>query len=470
MSLKMIEKYKTLKFRLIFWYSLVFLMAFIFGGMWIYVYLDKSLHQELDLTLSKEANEIAEKIKFVEGKITFVDLTELNEPEHLYLNEASVFLRVFDENLNLIIASHNLEKSGMIIPKPDRGKLSGANEVEINGKRLRIFYLPIYSDGKFGGLIEASKFEGTVQVAMGFLRGSLFLALLLAFTLVVYGGNILISKLINPLEQVIDKADKISAENLSERIEIKQKNPPIEIVKLVLTLNKLLDGLEKSFKQISQFTSNVAHELLTPLTVIKDEIEITLMKRRRSSEYIQTLNLIQRQTDRSIAIIKSMLYLAKADAGIVKANFEKTDISELLSELVLTFNLKARQKNITIKLTCDGEIVVNTDDKILFEALKNIIDNAIEYTGYGGKVEIKCEKQNKQVKISISDTGIGIDADELPYIFDRFFRGKSAFEINPSGTGLGLALTKAMIEILSGKIEVSSKPGKGTEFIVYIPE
>jgi len=301
------------------------------------------------------------------------------------------------------------------------------------------------------------------------LRTSLALAILLAFFVAYYGGNLIISKLITPLEQIISKADKITAENLTERIEITQKNPPEEIIKLVSTLNRLLDRLEKSFKQISQFTSDVAHELLTPLTVIKDEIEITLMKKRRANEYVRTLNLLQKQTDRSIAIIKSMLYLAKAEAGIVRANVEKVNVSELIRELILTFNFKAKQKDVKINFYCDSDLIINTDEKILFEALKNIIDNAVEYTNAGGKVTITCEKQNEWAKISVSDTGIGISEDELPYIFDRFYRGKNAFELNPSGTGLGLSLTKSMIEIVSGRIEVKSQIGKGSEFVIYIP-
>lgn len=231
-----------------------------------------------------------------------------------------------------------------------------------------------------------------------------------------------------------------------------------------------MERLERAFKQISQFTSDVAHELLTPLTVIKDEIEITLMKKRRSNEYIRTLNLIQKQTERTISIIKSMLYLAKADAGIIKANLERVNVSNLIQELISTFNLKARQKNIKLRFYCDGDVVVHTDEKLLFEALRNIIDNAIEYTNSGGKVEISCERANGGVKIFVSDTGIGISEDDLQHIFNRFYRGKNAFEINPSGTGLGLSLTKSIIEILSGKIEVSSQLGKGTKFVIYLPE
>lgn len=466
---KIMMKMKSLKFQLIFWYSLIFLIAFIFAEFGIYTYIDRSLHKELDIILEKEAEELVGKIKLVEGKITFIDSTEFYEAEHFYLNEASVFFRVFDDKLTLVEVSHNLKKSDLLIPEPERDKFGNANEVEIAGKRLRIFYHPIYFNGKFAGLVETSKFEGTVQTAMGLLRTSLALAILLAFFVAYYGGNLVISKLITPLEQIISKADKITAENLTERIEITQKNPPEEIIKLVSTLNRLLDRLEKSFKQISQFTSDVAHELLTPLTVIKDEIEITLMKKRRANEYVRTLNLLQKQTDRSIAIIKSMLYLAKAEAGIVRANVEKVNVSELIRELILTFNFKAKQKDVKINFYCDSDLIINTDEKILFEALKNIIDNAVEYTNAGGKVTITCEKQNGWAKISVSDTGIGISEDELPYIFDRFYRGKNAFELNPSGTGLGLSLTKSMIEIVSGRIEVKSQIGKGSEFIIYIP-
>ncbi len=462
--------YKSLKFRLNLWYLLVFVLAVLISEIGIYIYLDRSLHKELDILLMKEAEELTGKIKFDGGSFIFVDSTEFYEVEHFHLNEASVFFRVLDENLNVVAVSENLKKWNFQIPKPSKEKLGRADEITINGERLRIFYHPIYSEGKFRGVVETSKFEGTVQTAMGLLRTSLILAVVLAFIIASYGGNLIVSKLISPLEQVIEKADKITAENLTERIELKDGKYPDEIIKLVNAINRLLERLEKSFRQISQFTSDVAHELLTPLSVIKDEVEITLMKKRRLSEYINTLNLIQKQTDRTISIIKSMLYLAKADAGIVRANTQKVYLNDLIRELILTFNLKAKQKNVKLKFYCNSDVVINTDEKLLFEALRNIIDNAIEYTGSGGKVEVTCERIDDKVKITVSDTGIGISEDELPYIFDRFYRGKNAFEINPSGTGLGLSLTKAIIEILSGQIKVSSQLGKGTEFVIYLPE
>lgn len=462
--------YRSLKFRLNLWYLFVFVLAILIAEAWIYIYLDRSLHNELDALLSEESKELAKKIKFENGVPSFVDSTEFYEAEHFYLNEASVFFRVFDKNLNIVSESENLKKGRIAIPQPDKSKLGNADEIEIDGKRLRIFYLPLYSDGEFYGVVETSKFEGTVQTAMGLLRTSLAIAIILTFVLVAYGGNLIVSKLISPLEQIVEKTDKITGENLTERIDIGKGNYPVEVVRLVNSINKLLERIENAFKQISQFTSDVAHELLTPLTVIKDEIEITLMKKRRSSEYIRTLNLIQKQTERTISIIKSMLYLAKAEAGIIKANLERVNLSDLIHELIYTFGLKAKQKDIKVRFYCDGDLFVYTDEKLLFEALRNIIDNAIEYTNSGGKVEISCEKANGEVKIFVSDTGIGISEEDLQHIFNRFYRGRNAFEVNPSGTGLGLSLTKSIIEILSGKIEVSSQLGRGTKFVIYLPE
>lgn len=462
--------YKSLKFRLNLWYLFVFTLTVLLAEIGIYIYLDKSLHREIDILLHREAKELIEKIKFGAEGFSFVDSTEFYEVKHFYLNEASVFFRVFDKDLNIVAISENLKRAGFLLPNPNKEKFGCANEVLIDGKRLRIFYHPIYFNGEFYGIVEISKFEGAVQTAMGFLKTSIVIAIVLALLIASYGGNLIVSRLISPLEQVIERADKITAESLTDRIVLNDSKYPDEVVKLVNTLNRLLERLERSFNQISQFTSDVAHELLTPLTVIKDEIEVTLMRKRRTSEYINTLNAIQRQTDRAISIIKSMLYLAKADAGIVKANFDKICVSDLIRELVLFFNFKAKQKNVKVKFDCSSDVFLTTDDRLLFEALKNIVDNAIEYTNSGGKVEIVCERENGKVKISVSDTGIGISEDDLPRIFDRFYRGKNAFEINPSGTGLGLSLTKAIIDILAGEIEVYSQLGKGTKFVIYLPD
>lgn len=461
--------YRSLRFRIVFWYSIVFVLAFVLIEIGIYLYLDRSLHREIDMALSREAVEFAEKLMVKSGVIFISDSVEFREPEHFYLSDASVFFRIFDKNLNLVAISENLKRANFVIPKPERVDVEGAKEIEINGKRLRIFYLPIRDENGLFGLIEMSKFEGAVQTAMGLLRTSLFLALLLAIIIVSYGGGVIVSKFISPLEQIIDKADKINAENLTERINVNQSNPPDEIVKLVNSLNRLLERLERSFKQIAQFTYDVSHELLTPLTVMKDEIEISLMRRRKVKDYIQTLNVVYRQVNRSIDIIRSMLYLAKVEAGVINVNLREVNLPELIREVILTLNHKAKRKNIKVKFNCDSILISKTDENILFEALKNILDNAIEYTGKNGSVEIKCERVGKWLEISISDNGIGISADDLPYIFNRFYRGRHALELNPTGTGLGLALTKSMIELLKGKINVSSELGKGTTFIVQIP-
>ncbi len=461
--------FRSLRFRVVFWYSIVFVLAFILIEVGIYFYLDRSLHRGIDVTLSKEAAEFAEKVEVESGMIFISDSVEFNEPEHLYLNDASVFFRVFDKNLNLVAISENLKNANFVIPNPERADIEGANEIEINGKRLRIFYLPIKNENGLFGLVEMSKFEGSVQTAMGLLRTSLVLALLLAIIVVFYGGWVIVSKFISPLEQIVYKADKINAENLTERIKVDQNDPPDEVIKLVNSLNRLLERLERSFKQIKQFTYDVSHELLTPLTVMKDEIEISLMRRRKVKDYIQTLNVVYSQVNRSIDIVKSMLYLAKVEAGVINVNLCEVNVPELIREVILTLDRKAKRKKIKVKFNCDSVLITKTDENILFEALKNILDNAIEYTGKNGNVEIKCERVGKWLEISISDNGIGISADDLPYIFDRFYRGRHALELNPTGTGLGLALTKSMIDLLKGKISVSSEIGKGTTFIVQIP-
>ena len=193
--------YKSLKFRLNLWYLFVFALAILIAEIWVYIYLDRSLHNELDILLSEEAKEIAKKIKFDNGILSFVDSTEFYEAEHFYLNEASIFFRVFDKNLNVVSESENLKKGRVAIPEPDRDKFGKADEIEINGKRLRIFYLPLYLDGEFYGVVETSKFEGTVQTAMGLLRTSLAVAIIFTFVLVAYGGNLIVSKLISPLER-----------------------------------------------------------------------------------------------------------------------------------------------------------------------------------------------------------------------------------------------------------------------------
>ena len=463
-------RFNTIKFRLNIWYTVVFVVVFAVVSSGIYIFFDRVLHHMIDEELKRELGEIKKDIDVINGKIVLVDSVEFNEPEHLVkdINKA-VFFRVFDSSGSAVMVSKNFDVVGLDKVFVHSIKKDTIGEFKIKGHRLRVLFSPVVKSGKIYGWVEVLMFEGIVEVIMKLMRVVFLVSIVLASVIAMQGGNIILSKVLKPLNKVIKKANKITVENLSERIELKKGEATDEMVLLVKTLNELFSRLELSFKRMLQFTSNVSHQLLTPLTIAKDEIEVALMKKRKTAEYIETLNIIHRQIDRSISLVKSMLELARADSSLTKLNITRVELGEILKDIALIFSKEVEKKRIDFNLKIPGEIWINSDSRLLFESLKNIVSNAVNYTGVEGKITLKCWKENEKVKIEVSDTGIGIPADELPYIFDRFYRGNYAFELNPGGSGLGLSLAKAFVELMGGKIEVKSKFGEGTTFLITLP-
>lgn len=287
----------------------------------------------------------------------------------------------------------------------------------------------------------------------------LSLALLVPFALV---GYLFIRKVLSPVRDMAAAARRISAEDLSLRIEgIRDTG---EIGELAATLNGMIERLEISFAQTRQFSADVSHELRTPLTVLKGELSVCLKKERPAEEYAATLRSLTAQVDRMATVIEDMLLLARME-GPEANNGQRVALDTLLLEVYEEFSPMAREKGLFLELVAVDEVAIGGDPGLIRRMIANLVDNAIKYTD-AGRIELSLRAMERGWVLTVSDTGHGIAADDLPRIFDRFYRADKSRSSRIGGAGLGLSLVKKIAELHGLRVSVDSAPEKGATFII----
>ncbi|MCK5236344.1 MAG: HAMP domain-containing protein [Deltaproteobacteria bacterium] len=283
-------------------------------------------------------------------------------------------------------------------------------------------------------------------------------------------GSFLALKALRPVGEMVAIARRIGAENLNERITVHGHND--EIGELATTLNEMIERLEKSFTKIKQFTADASHELKTPLTVMKGEVEVALRTELEQGEAREILESNLEEIDRMYYIIRNLLTLAKADAEEEDAMKMAVRFDIVVSERFELISRSAATKGVEFELVSTDEATVFADPVGLGQVVSNLMDNAIKYTPVGGRVEVGLELYENEVKLKVRDSGIGIVKEELPYIFDRFYRtdkARTRSETVTGSVGLGLSICRDLLELYNGKIEAMSTYGKGSTFVVTLP-
>lgn len=268
-----------------------------------------------------------------------------------------------------------------------------------------------------------------------------------------------------PIHQVVTLAKRISAEDLSHRIDLVKSHD--EIGELAETFNAMIARLEGSFQQIQQFSSDVAHELKTPLTVLKGELEVALRKARSAEEYRVILAELLESTNGLSKMVEDLLLLARMEAQRLPLSFAPVALDELALNVYENMLKLAEAKHLTVNLNTMEQVTVSGDPGLLERVIKNVLVNAINYTPEGGSIDLSITSSPDGGMVTISDTGIGIPEQAVPHIFDRFYRVDQSRSHESGGTGLGLAIVKKIVEVHHGTIDVQSQVGAGTTVKIW---
>jgi len=290
--------------------------------------------------------------------------------------------------------------------------------------------------------------------------GSLILVIGLA------GGWWLVSRAIKPINEISATAVKISAGDLSQRIDVAEAES--ELGQLAAVLNSTFARLETAFAQQKQFASDAAHELRTPVSVILTQTQTALNRERDAASYKQTVEACQRAAQRMRKLIESLLALARFDAGQEILKRQQFDVSKTISDCAELVSPLADERAVKIYVEAEPVEIIGDSERIA-QVVTNLLTNAIQYNRPEGEVRVKLESQNGLAILTVADTGQGIAAENLPQVFARFFRADTS-RTGAGNSGLGLAITKAIVEAHGGTIEVASEENAGTTFTVRLPQ
>lgn len=288
----------------------------------------------------------------------------------------------------------------------------------------------------------------------------------LGFTAVFVAASALsVKTMLSPVRKMISKMDEITGEDMSARLD--PLGTRDELAELGERINGMLDGIEESFRRQSNFISDASHELRTPIAVIRGYSDL-LSRWGKTDESVldESIEAIRAEAANMKTIVDRLLYLAKL--GDFKLQIKRFDLAEAVSDVVSAYQLTVTDKEITSEI--NGNIPVRADRSLAVEMIRIITDNAIKYTPAGGRIHITAKRaEDGGALVSVADNGIGISEEDLPHIFDRFYRCDKARERKAGSTGLGLAIAKSIAEMTGGNITAKSMLGKGSEFTVYFP-
>jgi len=280
------------------------------------------------------------------------------------------------------------------------------------------------------------------------------------------GGWILSGRALKPIDEITRRARQITANDLSQRLDVTQED---ELGRMAATFDDMIARLEEAFERQKRFASDASHELRTPLTVMRSEVGLALARPRSAEEYRATLVSMDEEVSRLSTIVSDLLTLTRIDVDPAGIQHKPVALDDLLRELTARVNVIAAERDIAVRAENLAPVTVTGDPTRLRQLFTNLLDNAVNYTPDGGRVTVTLERTGEGARARVSDTGIGIASQDLPRIFERFYRADTARAQNAEGTGLGLAISRSVVQAHHGHIDIVSQPDEGTTVTVSLP-
>src|SRR6266705_2322475 len=454
------------------WYAALLAGALALFGAATYLGLQRYLQKSLEETLVKQARSI--------GDVLLVNINQSGEDyvtnevtEHYSPEINGRFIRITRADGKRIFLSGPPKDASfdpVRVPAPALPVTQGfSREIDMSdGHELLLHGLPFKTADSTQFLIEVAAPYNQIEAVLRGLLLTFALGLPLIVAVAIGGGYLLMRGALRPVDEIRQKAAQITSRNLSERLPVLHTGDELE--RLAIDLNQMIDRLEESFHQINRFSADASHELRTPLTVLQGELES--MARSRSNlpaEIRDTVGSALEETQRLARIVENLLAISRLEAGEARKQPERLDFAELARNTADQMRLLAEEKQ--IHLNCDGAepVEVDIDPSRLKQVVVNLLDNAIKYTPEGGRVSISVMKRDGRAVFEIADTGIGISPDDLPHIFDRFYRADRARSRQMGGTGLGLSIVRSICLAHDGQVKVESIEGQGSVFHIELP-
>ncbi|MCD6431003.1 MAG: HAMP domain-containing protein [Deltaproteobacteria bacterium] len=465
----------SIRAKLTAWYVFVFGAVLACFCISIYVMMERKLSHSVDRRLQTMA-ELISKTELCAVPHFLPPDFERRLNRIFGTRPVGKFVRVLDLSGEIGSRTDNLEENKIPVNKDLIREVVAKGEIVFETQYplgpdmpIRFINFPVKS-------FKSNKVRGVVQVgtSLEFVRESMRNLVVIFFVLVpsllfvaAVVGFFLAGKALKPIRDIARTTRHITVNNLEERITVPVARD--DVGQLAATINGMLDRLSLSFQKITQFTADASHELRTPLTIMRGELEIALRGERSSEDYLETLGSSLEEVERMSKIVNDLLLLSKSDMGHEILQHDPVDLRILLTNILSHFKILADKHQIQLSSALEEVETVFGDHLRLRQLMVNLLTNAIRYTSVGGKINLTLRGVESGVEIAVADTGIGIPVEDIPRIFDRFYRTDKARSRQYGGSGLGLSIVKWIVNAHHGTIRVDSVVGEGSVFRVMLP-
>ncbi len=446
--------------RLLLVYALIFSIVYFLSSLVVYILPRNQLLAQIDGDLYSLAAEL------VTGNIEVGrdGIIRMPLPDDLAtLKTASTFLIIINRQGTIVVQSSNLAGFNDLLDPDNLGTQEVYRLVPHEDTLLRVLTVPVF-DGQqqLIGHIQVARLLDNFEIFNRVLSRALLISLGAAIASLVVLA-VMTSTLFRPLEDIATVARQITrADDLSRRVP--HSNRTDEIGELARAFNQTLERLDRLFRSQQRFLADVSHELRTPLTSVRGNLDLMSRFGRYDEE---SMSVIQDEMERMSRLLGDLLLLARADTGGLPLRHLPVELDNVLFEVYR--QVSRIEKPVAVELTDVDQAIILGDEDRLKQLLLNLVDNGIKYTPPGGVVRLSLAKANGWAQLTVSDTGVGIPAEDLPHIFDRFYRVDKARSRAQGGSGLGLAIAKWIVQAHGGGIGVESTPGQGTTFRINLP-
>ncbi len=450
----------SLRLRLTILYSAITGVILLVFGVLLYLLVNARLVNQIDDTLLQTRNEILTNMHV--DSTGELDLSNLPNYEM-----TSIYIQVWDNEGNL--RSSLPPTTGPVQPLDPTGfssKQPVYRNSTVRKNPFRVYTVPLVVGDRPIGTLQLAFSLKIVDSTQRALLDILISIALISMLIAAAVSWLSIGQALSPLAAVTESALQISqADDLSRRIPYRGSMQD-EVGHLIAAFNETLSRLEQLFSSQQRFLADVSHELRTPLTVIKGNVD--LMRKMGSADEESLLG-IEEEADRLTRLVGNLLLETQAESGKLPLYFAPVELDTLLLEVFKEMRVLARDR-VQLKLTEIDQIMVNGDRDRLKQVFINLVSNAIKYTPQGGAVYLSLSRVGDKARLIVRDTGSGIPDEDLPHIFERFYRAeKSRSRAKTGGFGLGLSIAYWIVTNHGGQIEVDSQEGKGTTFCIWLP-
>jgi heavy metal sensor kinase len=452
-----------IRWRLTLWYTLLSAIGLLLLGVALSLGLRATLYENFEEQVRNETAFALNAVSVGDGRLQ-VDpggFDQLENDDH--------FVRVIDPHGRVVyqfdsaLADVPLDQTGY------RRALAGEIAYEVrqgSGDAIGIVSQPVQIGRELVGVLQVGTTRGDTEEVLRTILLAFLIAGPVVLALAAIGGYLMAGRALAPVRQITKLAASIDPSDLDARLSLEL--PDDELGRLAQTFDAMLARIERGFERERQFTADAAHELRTPLGIMRSQVDLALRRPRSSDEYRTALAALDGDIDRMARLVSALLTVSRSESGQLVLQQVTLDLQELIRATLASWQPLATERDLRL-IDESSPVEVHADADLLAQMLTNLIDNAVAHTPSGGSIAVGCSADEKLARLWVADTGSGIPVEHQARVFDRFYRVDPGRSRGLGGAGLGLTITRAIAEAHGGTILLASTPGSGTRVDVALP-